>query len=648
MMVRREFRLRTLLVLLLAATILVTLAIVGSGILIVRIPQIAEDNQILVDRAARDMAERVEAFLRGGVSRLSLVGKFIPSGTPEETENVLEAALIDTFEAVYILNAGGKLIGSRIRGATTRRSRELVGIDLSFNSLFNEARSKGIPVWSDKHLSAVTGNVTIGLAVPINADGGVVIGEIALPTLLQISQIVQNNTSFELWIIDGNGEMVADTGALTPSRMNLLNLPIVAAGLDSGPAPERLFFEGHRYQAAASFSASLGWLFVSRIPAGLENPDVRKLVGTILFAFLGSCAIGLILAPFWAYGMARPLRAIMEGARQVARGGHPGRWPRGITVEFNQLSSDLERMAEAIEKRQEELQSLNEELETRVEHRTRDLATANAELSETLATLCRAQDELVQSEKLAALGRLVAGVAHELNTPLGNGRMAISTLRDKLEAFRRTMSEGLRRSDLEAFVRDVDIATEIGERNVVRAGDLVASFKQVAVDRTTSHRRRFLLDEVVKEIVLTLTPSIKRLPIEIRNEVPEDLEFESYPGELGQVLTNLIDNAIHHAFLDGRGGNIRLAVESADGEHVVLTVSDNGVGIPEKTRGRIFDPFFTTKMGSGGTGLGLYITHNAVGGVLGGTITVASEENVGTTFELNLPRVAPKAPEERA
>lgn len=292
---------------------------------------------------------------------------------------------------------------------------------------------------------------------------------------------------------------------------------------------------------------------------------------------------------------------------------------------------------------EQEIRELNATLEDRVVERTEELQQANQELETTLDALNQAHEELVNSEKLAALGALVAGISHELNTPIGNSLMVASTLNDQTAALTDAYrdQQGIKRSTLESYLGDVGRASDILVRNLHRAADLVNSFKQVAIDQTSSQRRTFSLAEVVGEILLTLWPVIRKSPFNIEQSIPGDLNFDSYPGPLGQVLTNLINNALLHGFEGRSEGTIVIAAsENADGL-IELTVSDDGVGIPASNLNRIFDPFFTTKLGAGGSGLGLNITHNVVTGILGGRVRVQSAVGVGTTFTLILPKTAP-------
>ncbi|WP_168224690.1 PAS domain-containing sensor histidine kinase [Rhodoferax aquaticus] len=288
-----------------------------------------------------------------------------------------------------------------------------------------------------------------------------------------------------------------------------------------------------------------------------------------------------------------------------------------------------------------QIEALNSQLEARVTLRTAQLQTANRELSDTLGSLQLAKDQLVQSEKLAALGSLVAGVAHELNTPIGNGLTVASSLEFRAQEFAQLVETGLRRSDLHKFVEDTRLAAEIVARNLERAGQLVTSFKQVAVDQTSAQARLFSLHAVASEILLTLSAVIRKSGVQVTVDIPSSIMMRSYPGPLGQVLTNLINNALLHAFTAGEPGSMSLVASVNDKDMVTLRVSDTGKGIAPDNLNRIFEPFFTTKLGQGGSGLGLHIVHNIVGGALGGQIAVASTQGLGTTFTLTLPLVAP-------
>jgi PAS domain S-box-containing protein len=286
---------------------------------------------------------------------------------------------------------------------------------------------------------------------------------------------------------------------------------------------------------------------------------------------------------------------------------------------------------------------LNNSLELRVAQRTLALSQSNDQLNKTLDNLQQAQHGLVQSEKLAALGSLVAGIAHELNTPIGNSVMAASTLLDHTQSMASTVNAGaLRRSMLDQFIADSQTTCDILNRNLRRASELISSFKQVAVDQTGAQRRSFQLCEVVTEIIITLGPSLKKSPLTLESSIDEQIWLDSYPGAVGQILVNLINNSVLHAFSERSQGLISLRAYNSKPGWIELTVTDNGAGISAEHLPKIFDPFFTTKLGQGGSGLGLNIVHNLTTSMLGGKLEVASQINWGTRFTLSLPLIAPQ------
>jgi signal transduction histidine kinase len=275
--------------------------------------------------------------------------------------------------------------------------------------------------------------------------------------------------------------------------------------------------------------------------------------------------------------------------------------------------------------------------------RTDELQRAHQEVASALETLRLTHEELARKEKLAALGALVAGVAHEINTPIGNGVMAASMLDDETRQFRQQFfgENGMQRAMLEQYLDDAGHACDVLLRNLKRAADLVTSFKQVAIDQSSSQRRMFLLSEISSEIILILSPTFRQSLFAINQNISVQLALDSYPGPLGQVITNLLNNAVLHAFEGRDHGTISIEATAHDNDWVDLIIKDDGIGIQPANLPLIFDPFFTTKFGTGGSGLGLNITHNIVTGMLGGRIRVHSEIGIGTRFIITLPVIAP-------
>ncbi len=252
--------------------------------------------------------------------------------------------------------------------------------------------------------------------------------------------------------------------------------------------------------------------------------------------------------------------------------------------------------------------------------------------------LRQAQQDLIQAEKMASLGSLVAGVAHEINTPLGNTLTASSHLHDKVNDLATMLEENrLRRSDLVSFVGLLTETTRLMVTNCERAAELVQSFKQVAVDQTSGERRRFDLKGYIEEVLLSLRPQLRKTGHRIAVECPENLEVDGYPGAISQLLTNFLLNSLMHAYDPGQTGNIVIRVKVLGGGLVELAYADDGKGIPQDLLGRVYDPFFTTRRGNGGSGLGLHIVYNLVTGTLRGQITVESEPGHGTCFTVRFP-----------
>ena len=306
-----------------------------------------------------------------------------------------------------------------------------------------------------------------------------------------------------------------------------------------------------------------------------------------------------------------------------------------MSAQLSEQNRLLTQQNAALSAREHEVQQLNQSLEARVQQRTRELQDA-------LEKLGQSQEGLARAERLAALGALVAGVSHELNTPIGNSITAASTLHDHAQTLHRQVeSNTLRKSQLMELSAQMQHGSDLVLRNLGRAAELIQSFKQVSVDQTSEQLRAFDLAQLISDVVLTLSPSLRHQPQLLSVSVPPNIALRSYPGPLGQVITNLVQNAYNHAFDDAHShGAVQISAtlcSLADGRNgACIVVEDNGAGIAEQHLGRLFEPFFTTKMGRG-TGLGLNIVYNIVRDVLGGDIVVHSNVGQGTTFAVSVP-----------
>ena len=299
------------------------------------------------------------------------------------------------------------------------------------------------------------------------------------------------------------------------------------------------------------------------------------------------------------------------------------------------IATDITKIKQA-EKR---LFETNKELVKHKNHLEELVSERTLELQESLDHLKETQKKLVESEKMAALGGLVAGVAHEVNTPVGIGVTAASHLEESISEFEILYKSGkITKKDFESFMDMGLKSSKIILSNMKRAADLIHSFKQVAVDQSSQERRSFRINEYIKEILLSLNAQLKKTPFTVKVNCPEEMEINSYPGALSQIITNLVMNSLHHGFEGLTEGSIMIDIRKSD-EMVLIIYEDTGCGIPKENLEKIFEPFFTTKRGFGGSGLGMNIVYNLVTQTMGGQIRCSSIVGEGTWFEIEIPTI---------
>ncbi|MCM8739067.1 PAS-domain containing protein [Azospirillum sp. A1-3] len=269
---------------------------------------------------------------------------------------------------------------------------------------------------------------------------------------------------------------------------------------------------------------------------------------------------------------------------------------------------------------------------------------AKEEAERALQDLKEAQVQLIQAEKMAALGSLVAGVTHEINTPVGIALTGASLLAEKTRALRHLFEAGaLRRGDFAEFIDIADEATQLMLLNIERATRLIQSFKQIAVDQASEERRVFELNTYIHEVLRSLGMRIRRSGHTVAVHCPDDLTIDSFPGAFSQILTNFVINSLLHGYDPGVRGQLTVTVTAMDGE-VELVYADDGRGIPAELHGKVFEPFFTTSRDRGGSGLGLNIVYTLVMRTLRGRLRLDSAPGAGTAFTLRFPRVTPAEP----
>ena len=353
--------------------------------------------------------------------------------------------------------------------------------------------------------------------------------------------------------------------------------------------------------------------------------DISRKVLSIAVIFLGIILTAGVLI---GLSIRQPLQQIMAAMQAITSGDY------GREVQGTAARDEVGAMARAVEVFRENAIAKRE---------TEDALRSSKEKAEgALLELRAAQQNLIDAERLAALGGLVAGVAHEVNNPIGISLTVASSFARRSEIFEAELNSNgqLRRSQLDEFVRSSRDAAQQLVANLHRAGELIQSFKQVAVDRSHAERRQFDLSESTDQIIASLRPVLKKAAIAVTVEVPEGLLIDGYPGSYGQILTNLFLNAATHAFAGGRSGTISISAKPRGPEDVEIIFADNGAGMTPEVQRQAFDPFFTTRRNDGGTGLGLHIVYNLVTQQLGGRMMLDSRLGQGTTFRIMMPKTA--------
>jgi C4-dicarboxylate-specific signal transduction histidine kinase len=378
-----------------------------------------------------------------------------------------------------------------------------------------------------------------------------------------------------------------------------------------------------------------------------EVKEVNKRLSSLIF-FLGSSMFILVLLTI-TFGfkindiVLRNLQILLKKTKEVEEGQYIISIDNSNFVEFNEIRRSFLSMLDEIKMREDqilsqnyEIESMNRELEERVNARTNELYSANQELEVALENLKTTQDQLVESEKLASLGELVSGLAHEINTPLGIILTVITYLQETTKQVESNYDKGiLKKSDFENYINAHVESEHLIYDNISKAIELISSFKLISAEQRNIEKRLVDIKEFIESIVRSVDPKLKKSNIQINMHLEKKIEIETIPIALYQILVNLLMNVKFHAYGD-QGGVIDLFVNE-HANYLELIIQDYGAGIDDGHMKKIFDPFFTTKRGEGGTGLGLNIVYNTVKQNLKGEIKCYSEMNVGTQFVIHLP-----------
>ncbi len=607
-------------------------------------------------------AQSVEGKIGTVHTTLAGAGKLVDTkllGSPKEAQRFLDSRTFlqrNFKQGLFLFDTAGRLVAASPTSMVATRGTAITDTE---TQLVQRTLSQRVPQVSIPFaLPGAPKEPLIALSAPVFGPDQAIIG------------VIQGS----LELLDANyaGNLaqvkVGDTGylyMLTRDRIMLLHPdPARRLGLAARPGQNKgldramdAHFQGTTetinstgLHALATFVElkSLGWILAANFPMAEVRQPFRQSLNTIAGFAVVACALLFFLIALLVRRLLLPVRLLTQHLSAVGQGtaqpiALPPTGELGLmTQAYNQMLTDLQTSESARMDGERQLRELNAGLEQRVLERTEELEKTNTELTHTLSTNLAIKNELVRSEKLAALGNMVAGLAHELNTPVGNALLAASALRARTQDIGDRMDAGsIKRSDFNDYKTDSIGAAILVENNLHRAASLIDNFKQVAVDQTAEHRRLFNVDQTIKEVVSTLEYQVRTRPITVHMDLHAGVSMDSYPGPLGQLIVNFFTNALAHAFPVDVKGNIWISCARPTDDTIKIAFKDDGCGIPDANLGRVFDPFFTTRMGQGGSGLGLSIAFNIATGMLGGTLELASAQGKGTTFTVLLPRVAP-------
>ena len=387
-----------------------------------------------------------------------------------------------------------------------------------------------------------------------------------------------------------------------------------------------------------------GYLYIQSSNKVL-NSYLSKLLFVAIAFLIASLFIFTILALFINKKINEPITALKESIQAISQNKdfsqRISKLPfteldilaKTINILLNRIESHILKQNEV----NQQISEKNSKLTGKVNTRTDALKESNQELLSTLETLHQFQDQLVETEKMASLGDMVAGIAHEVNTPVGLGITASTLLDDRLKAIKHSFdNKTLKSSQLKKFLIEGEENIGIIYRNLERAAELISRFKKVAVDQSSAETRQFNVSELLKEVTLTLKAKIHQENVKLTIDCPSDLMIESKPYPINQILINLIINSIIHGFEHKSQGVINISISYLN-EHLHINYQDDGIGMDENIKSRVFDPFTTTKRGNGGSGLGLHLVFNLVTQALNGHIDFESDATHGTLFNITFP-----------
>lgn len=511
-----------------------------------------------------------------------------------------------------------------------------IGLDISRNGYLEKLGMKEAFYWSKTYTEPVTGKSNIDLIVPYG--DGYFLGTIDLSRLQAYISQLKIKEGAIVTIVDQGGGYLAHTDLkMVVQRMK--DPFTLRRQVDAGTVADKTIkIDGKQYYPFSAKVSGTDWNIVAYYDRESYRDPIGKMIRSMILTQLTSLMFAMLVIYLSGRYFQRQTDHLLEFTRRISDGDYMFKVSDSRFQEFKELLTRFEAMAGEIGGREEEILELNSNLEEKISERTDQLVQANTRLEQAMVDLKETQSQLLQKEKMASLGVLVAGIAHEVNTPIGVCLTTSTFLTQQGDLVREKFENGtLKNAELKEFFDILDESGELVYHNLQHAGELISTFKQISQSQSPYEMEPLEVKMYINSLVGELYSRYPEIHMEVISESDEIL-MVCYPSDMDLIIRNLVTNAVIHGCEGRDGSRVDVFIKMLP-DGCRISVADNGKGIPESEINRIFDPFYTTRRGKGGSGLGLHIIYNIITQRYHGTITCSSVIGVGTAFDMFFPNL---------
>lgn len=512
----------------------------------------------------------------------------------------------------------------------------IIGSDISGHDYFKKIITSKGHYWSSSFMSEIRDFPVVSISS--STPKHIITLFLSLEGISSLSINNQKNVGNYITITDQKGVYISHPdGNKVSLRQNDLTFQYFKNKWEGVKLSEELEHEGEKYLTSIYFLPGINWKIALYLPMKELYTPGKYLGFWLMVISISFIIIVLIFGSRTNKMVNSSFLSLITSTKEIAQGNYNFPIPQVKYSEFKELLNSFNSMVIKIKSRENDLLQTHKEIEMHKNNLETMVKKRTKELNNTIENLQLTQKQLVESEKMASLGELVAGVSHEINTPLGIIVTSASYLDDEVNDIHNKIESGkLTKTNLLNFTKNIKDSLDLILSNSKRSSELIQSFKQVSADQTSEFKRKFNMHEYLEEIINSLKPQFRNKDIKVNIICKQDMEIDSYPGAFAQIITNLVLNSIIHGFDKSNCGEITIeAIKDNDISHIKYI--DNGKGMDKESSTKLFEPFFTTKRGRGGTGLGMHIVYNVVTQKLKGTIICDSSPENGVEFNIELP-----------